>query len=61
MKCVAYHLLELVFVQLLVKVFPNLLSVGMSACKEVIHSFIVVATGGAYAHLHCVGCLVMII
>jgi len=61
MKCVADRLLDLVFVQLLMKVFPNLLSVMVSVGKEVVHGFIVVSTGGAYAHLRRVGCLVTII
>jgi len=61
MKCVAYRLLDLVLVQLLMKVFPNLLLVVVLAGKEVVHGFIVVSTGGAYLRLRRIGCLVTII
>jgi len=61
MERVADRLLELVQVQLLMEVFPDLLSIMVSAGEKMIHSLIFGATRGACAHLRRRGCLVTIV
>jgi len=54
-------MLDLVLVQLLVEVFPDLLMVVVMAGKEMIHCFSDLPAGQARSDLRGIGCLVSVI
>jgi len=61
MEDVTDRVLDLVLVQLLMKIFPDLLVVMVMTGEEMIHCFVGLPAGWACSHLRSIGGLVTVI